>query len=68
MNRVNDGNYYRVRLRAEREAIQNATSDEARAVHRELAERYENLLAGGTGEESRPRLLLILNPASRPHA
>lgn len=48
-----DHDYYRARLDAEREAIENATCNKARQAHQALADHYEKLL-DGVAKESRP--------------
>jgi hypothetical protein len=45
MKKLSDADYYAVRLEAEREAIQNATCEKARASHQALADHYLTLLA-----------------------
>jgi len=44
MNKQSNAEYYAARLEAEREAIEQAGSDEARAAHRALADHYLRLL------------------------
>lgn len=41
-----DKAYFLARIAAEREAAEGATSEEARRVHLQLAERYEKQMAG----------------------
>lgn len=66
---THDQEYYRARLDAEREAIENAGSEKARKAHQELADHYEKLLRGKSdANESRPKLLLIRRPETRPQA
>jgi hypothetical protein len=45
MNKTSDWNYYRDRLEAERKAIEQSTSEQARAAHRTLAGLYADRLA-----------------------
>jgi len=44
MRKVNDFEYYAVRLKSEREAADAATCEAARASHLALAQRYRELL------------------------
>jgi len=48
-----DAEYYAARLSAERNAAQAATSEEARAVHRALAEHYASRLGMSNGANPR---------------
>jgi hypothetical protein len=41
-----DRDYYLARINAEREAAERATNDSARAAHLQLANHYQQLLAG----------------------
>ena len=41
-----DRDYYLARIAAEREAAERATSDEARSVHLQLIDGYQELLDG----------------------
>jgi len=46
-----DQEYYLARIAAEREAAKRATSDAARRAHLQLADRYEQRMAGRPPEE-----------------
>ena len=46
MTKKSDRDYYLARIAAERRAAEAAQSDWVRAVHLELADNYERLIAG----------------------
>jgi hypothetical protein len=49
MTRKSDRDYYLARLASERAAAEAATSDWVRAVHLELVDKYQELLAAEHG-------------------
>ena len=57
---MSSGDYYRARLCAELEAIDNATCEEARAAHQALADQYAQLLSAMP--DRMPGLELVRDP------
>ncbi|MFL6735445.1 MAG: hypothetical protein ACJ8F4_00125 [Sphingomonas sp.] len=66
MNLRSNGDYYRARLRAEREATELATCAEARAAHQTLANHYAQLLSAMPDQPRSPALAVVRDlPADR---
>ena len=66
MNKLSDAEHYALRLEAERRAMESATSEQARAAHRELADIYAERLAACVNDGLGPSLDVVATPAVSP--
>jgi hypothetical protein len=62
---INSREYYSARLTAEREAVDKASCEEARAAHQALDDHYAGLLLAIPDGPQRPAMELVRDPEAR---